>query len=222
MRACFSMRWARASALAAPGGGTRPHKARLNVCFALRAPTKIKLGRHLASLALRASTAKQATRCTLPKQIAAPTAPLASTAVQEESHQQADATIALPEEPVPRRAWTPARNARRRQQANTTMEKYVCGAPTKTKWAKPRANLARPAGMETTPGSQHLPAPVFVHQEPSVSRDSRNARCATKASTAKTRRKTATTARNSRPPWAPARPRACAPHQRRTPRSATS
>ena len=86
------------------------------------APTRTSKDKPLANLALRASTGKQATRCTLPKQIAAPTAPLASTAALEESHQKTDATIALLEEPVPRRAWTRARNARPRQQANTATD----------------------------------------------------------------------------------------------------
>ena len=94
--------------------------------------------------------------------------------------------------------------------ANTTMEKYVCGAPTKTKRAKPRANLARPAGTETPPDSQRLPAPVFVHQEPLASKDSRDAPCATKANTVETHRITASTVLNLRPPWAPVRPRVCA------------
>ena len=86
--------------------------------------TRIRRDRRLASLARLESTAKerQATRCTLPKQTAAPTAPLASTAVLEESHQKTDATIALLEEPVPRRAWTRARNARPRKPANTATD----------------------------------------------------------------------------------------------------
>ena len=85
--------------------------------YVSRAPTKTKRAKPLANLAELESTARerQATRCTLPKQTAAPTAPLASTPVLKASHQKADATIALPEEPVPQRAWTPARNARRRQ-----------------------------------------------------------------------------------------------------------
>jgi hypothetical protein len=70
------------------------------------APTKTKLDRRLASLARLESTARerQATRCTLPKQIAAPIAPLASTVALEESHQKTDATIALLEELVQQQA----------------------------------------------------------------------------------------------------------------------
>ena len=54
-----------------------------NVC---RVHTKMRRARHRVNHALLENTARerQATRCTRPKQIAAPTAPLASTAMLEE------------------------------------------------------------------------------------------------------------------------------------------
>ena len=181
--------------------------------FAYKELTKIRRAKHLASHAQLEGTGNTLTMVaisTFPKYGAAPTVPPGNIAVPKASRRKKVAICAQPGEPALRRAWTQARNAHPQKQGNTITEKSVCRGRTKIRRGKPRANLARPGGMEMPQDSKHPPAPVFVHQEPSVSRDSRNARCATKASTAKTRRKTATTARNSRPPWAPARPRACA------------
>ena len=108
-----------------------------------RVHTKMRRARHLVSHALLENTEKIAPSSILLKQTAASTALRVNTAVQRASRRTADVTLALLEELVQPQAWTRARNARRRQQANTITEKLVCRAPSKIKLGRRLASLAQ-------------------------------------------------------------------------------